>query len=276
MTHLTEEQLALHVYGDADDAASVEQHLAGCAECRAEFERWQTVLQAVQIETPELAAKYEQNAWEQVNARLTQMQTPRFARHEKRTKPTGLWSWVFASRGWAAAAAFAMLLLAAFGLGRWWEHRQTPGQIARNTTTVTNTATPVQVRERVLLVAVGEHLDRSQMMLIELANAPDGKTVDISREQQAAQRLLDDNRLYRQTATAVRDGQVADVLDQLERLLVDVAHSPSKISPAELDDIQRRIEAQGLLFKVRVLGTQVREREREARTPHQASGAPRA
>ena len=37
MKHLSEEQIVLHYYGDADDAAGIERHLAGCAECRDEF-----------------------------------------------------------------------------------------------------------------------------------------------------------------------------------------------------------------------------------------------
>ena len=59
-----------------------------------------------------------------------------------------------------------------------------------------------QVRERVLLVAVGDHLERSQMVLIELANAGAHTGVDISYEQKAAEDLLESNRLYRQTAAA--------------------------------------------------------------------------
>src|SRR5262249_57829685 len=95
-------------------------------------------------------------------------------------------------------------------------------------------------------------------------NTKTGRTVDISDEQRAARHLLAGNRLYRQTAAQVRDVQVADLLDELERLLVDLSHRPSTVSEREFDDIRRRIEAQGILFKVRVLGSQVRQREREA------------
>ena len=44
-----------------------------------------------------------------------------------------------------------------------------------------------------------------------------------------------------------------------------VATSPSAVSNAELQDLRRRIEARGILFKVKVMGSQVRERERAAR-----------
>ena len=72
------------------------------------------------------------------------------------------------------------------------------------------------------------------------------------------------NRLYRQTVVRAREPGTASVLDELERLLVDVAHRPSSLRPAELADMRRRIESRGLLFRVRVVGTQLREKEKEA------------
>ena len=52
--------------------------------------------------------------------------------------------------------------------------------------------------------AVGEHLGRSEMMLMELSNTSAqsgaGKMIDISAEQKRAEDLLEENRLYRQTA----------------------------------------------------------------------------
>ena len=119
------------------------------------------------------------------------------------------------------------------------------------------------VRERVLLVAVGDHLDRSQMVLAELSNAPDGKgKIDISGEQQIAQDLLDDNRLYLQTAHSTGDTAVASVLDDLERVLLEVANSPSSVTPEQFDQLRQEITDGGLVFKVRIVGSQVRQRER--------------
>jgi hypothetical protein len=51
------------------------------------------------------------------------------------------------------------------------------------------------------------------------------------------------------------------VLDELERNLLEVVHSPSQITAAQLDDVRRRIDAAALLFKVRVLGDELRQRE---------------
>jgi hypothetical protein len=122
-----------------------------------------------------------------------------------------------------------------------------------------------KVRERVLIMAVGEHLGRSEMILVELANAEPqsakGKQVNISSEQRRAEDLLEENRLYRQTAMEQGDAAVAGVLDELERVLLDVAHSPQHVTPAQLQGIRQRIEAGGILFKVRVVGKELQQRE---------------
>ena len=131
-----------------------------------------------------------------------------------------------------------------------------------------------RVRERILLVDLGEHLDRSQMVLVELVSAPlndpSGGNVDISLEQSRAEQLVSANRLYRQTALSTGDAAMASVLDELERVLVDIAASPSTVTQEDLDSVRRRIESKELLFKVRVVSSQVRDRQRAA-TRQQAS-----
>jgi hypothetical protein len=85
--------------------------------------------------------------------------------------------------------------------------------------------------------------------------------VDISQEQQRAEDLIGENRLYRQAALKSGDRAVSSVLDELERVLLDIAHSPSKLDSAEFEQIRQRIEAEGILFKIRVVGSNLRERE---------------
>jgi hypothetical protein len=109
---------------------------------------------------------------------------------------------------------------------------------------------------------VGEHLERSQMVLVELENTGAKGPVDISSEQERAEDLINENRLYRQAAMKSGDTAVSSVLDELERVLLEIAHSPSKVDSAELAQIRQRIEADGILFKIRVVGTNLRQREK--------------
>ena len=116
-----------------------------------------------------------------------------------------------------------------------------------------------QSGERILMVAVGDYLERSQMVLIELANASPRGPLDISAEQERAGDLVNEARLYRQTAAHTGDTAVASVLEELERVLVDITHAPSHLSPQELETIRSRLQAEGILFKIRVLGSNVRD-----------------
>jgi sensor domain CHASE-containing protein len=87
-------------------------------------------------------------------------------------------------------------------------------------------------------------------------------SLDVSAEREIAQNLVANSRLYRQTAASTGEAGVASVLDDLERVLVEVANGPATLSSKEVGELRQRIESKGILFKVRVLGSQVREREK--------------
>jgi hypothetical protein len=146
---------------------------------------------------------------------------------------------------WLAAAAMLVLVVSAFFAGRLW-HKPAPALADQG------------VRERVLLVAVGDHLERSQTVLAELVNtgAPKG-TLDISYERAAASDLVESNRLYRQTALASGDVATESLLDELEPVLLEIAHSPSEVSARQLQELRAQIEQRGILFKVKIFGSRV-------------------
>ena len=149
----------------------------------------------------------------------------------------------FRRRVWPRVVGFAALaaaLVLAFLLGRRFPAEPQP--------------LSAEVRERVLLVAVGEHLERSQMVLVELANAPAGEVLNVSAQRAVADELVTSGRLYREAAVRSGDPALAAVLEELERVLVEVAAGPDALQPADLEKLQQRIESRGLLFRVRVIG----------------------
>jgi hypothetical protein len=158
----------------------------------------------------------------------------------------------------ALAASVATLLIVAFIAGRF---SQTPQP---STTAVDADAS---VTERVLVIAVVDHLDRSQMVLLEVLNADVESASDLAAEQSRARELVAANRLYRQTAAQTGDGSTGDVLDELERTLIEIANTPADASKDELDALRARIAERGLLFKVRVVHSEMRERERLTSLP---------
>lgn len=242
MNHLTEKQLMLYYYREARDRSVIDSHLATCDSCRKNYEDLQDVLEAVNAPpVPKRMESYDVEVWRRIRPLL----------EERR----GIdWMVFFQPRRLAALSALATLLAITFLVGRFWSKREE------------RQAQPISAnaRDRILLIAVGDHLDRSQMVLLELVNARSDGIVDITSEQQRAEDLVASNRLYRQTAARTGDVGVASVLDELERILLEIARSPSKLNATELEEIQQRIESHGILFKVRVIDSQVRAKERES------------
>jgi hypothetical protein len=244
MSHPSEQDLVLCFYGDAEK--SVEQHIAQCSACAEEFARLRATLSAIDLPVPERTADYEAQLWSTLRPRLEEIAAPK--------RP--FWTEMLQPRRWITAAALATIIVASFLAGRYIPHKETTG-----IQQVVNKNAP-KGNDRVLLVAVGDHLDRTEMILVELENTRAEGKVDISAERDLAQNLVNENRLYRQTAERDKDPEIAGVLDQVERVLIDLAHRPDSVSGKELEDLQKQIEAQGVLFKVRVVDSQVKARSR--------------
>jgi len=245
--HLLEDDLVLHYYGEltGGDEARVVSHLAECRSCHDAYRRLQQVLlsvDAASLSGPELPEGFERTVWARLEPQLGRGQGGWFSR-------------LFATPGrlvWAAG--MLVLIVGAFFAGR----------LSPRPATSTVAASHDQVRERILLVDLGDHLDRSQRVLIELVSADGDKGADVVGERDRAEELVSANRLYRQTAAQTGDASVVDLLDQLERVLVEVAASPDRMTASELGEVQRRIEAGGLLFKVRVVSSDIEERRKAA------------
>ena len=258
--HLSEEDLILYHYGEwgGPSRAVVAEHMSVCGPCRSVYRDLQAVLAAADVvEVPARSEAYEAEVWQRLAPSLAAASPEgfwlRFVEHLRGCMwSPGIWAPI------GATAAVAVLVVSAFLAGRFWSGRQQP-QPQNAVQTVS-----AQGRDRVLLVAVGDHLERSQMVLVELVNTNPQRTVDISAERERATDLVAANRLYRLTAERSGESGVADVLDELERTLIEIANSPSKLSSPEFEDLRRRIEAQGILFKVRVVDSQIHARERKA------------
>ena len=145
-----------------------------------------------------------------------------------------------------------MIVVVAFLAGRYLRPPSTPPNISPP-----DTQANVQ---RGMLMAVGNHLERSQILLVEIMHTEPGNH-DISREQAKARDLLDSNRLYRASAQKTGDPSVGRTLDELERVLAEIANGPTETSAADLQRLQRQIESQGLLLKMRVIGSKVQHEE---------------
>jgi hypothetical protein len=232
MKHLSEEHLILHYYGETDAS----EHLDACAACSFELKRLKHTLDSLNAyEVPERGAGYEALLWQRM--------APEF-----RTRTVAWWR-----RPMVLAPLLSGLVVAAFFAGRISTTHRTPTLVAANSISDAG-------RQRILLVALGDHLERSQMVLVELANARPEDKAGIRLSQERAQDLVAENRLYRQTASQAGDEEFNALLDELGRVLTDIANGPSDLSSSELEQLQKRIESRGLIFKVRVVGNNLQQK----------------
>ncbi len=193
MSHLEEEALILHFYGEGEDPAAVEQHLAECSVCREQLAEIRRMLGAVPaVRVPDRSDAYGAQVW----GRLHPLGKP-------------------------AAPALA-----------------------------------ADTGDRILLAAVAEHLQRSQMLILEYVHSDRGPA-SAQRAQVWAESLVAANRLYRQVALAHREQAMASVLEELEPVLVEIEHSSSD-QPAET--LAERIQSKDVLFKIRVVEAQIDQR----------------
>jgi hypothetical protein len=246
-THFSHDEFVLAYYGEPGLGARRE-HLDACDECRTELARLAHVLdQVTPADMPEPGADYEARVWDRLSWRL---------RAERKRSTRHTWT------KWTAAAA---MLILAFSAGLLWNRRNNqPVNIAATNATQPSkivqpaAASTQQQRDRILLVVVGDHFDESERMLLELTNLTPKEGVDVSAERDRAEELLASNRLYRRTALDRGEDRVATLLDELEPVLMQIAHGPTQMTPEELRKVQKRVETKGLVFKLRVLRADVR------------------
>ena len=248
MKHYSDDDLTLYYYGEARRPADIERHLAECASCAATYRSIAGTLSAIVApEVPERGDLYGLEVWQRIRHQLPPQDTPWFS-----------WNRLMIA---TSAAALSLVVALAFVAGRMWSGRPAVPSITPEATVETSAAAGA-ARQRILAASVAEHLDRSDRVLTEIMNAPKGNAGrDISAEQRWADDLLAASRLYRQDAIATGEQSMASVLDELERSLIEIVHSPAQISDADLEQIRRRIDAAALLFKIRVLHDELRERE---------------
>jgi len=232
LRHLTDEELTLVYYRESMPTA--QEHLQGCFECQTNLARLADLLRPVHLYSPpEPGPDFEERVWSKLSLQLP----------KKRNWRLSLF------RPFVLAPALAGLLVLALAIGLVMQRRDRPSGIS------------ARAQARVLFNTLTDHLDRSQILLAEVANARPG-TDALKAAQGTARDLVDENRLLRLASNRTGDATRGALLEDLERILLSIANAPSNFSPDDLSDLQRRIDDEGLRFKVRVTNDDLRTEER--------------
>lgn len=235
MKHISDTDLILFHYDDGLDAALREriadalQHDRGVARRYAAL---QATLSSADLDPPPAApAQLADRVWMRLAPRIgasVRARSPRPARGVTRRH-----------RWLAGALAASVLLTVSFFAGR-------------------VSAPDPSGRDRIFNAYLVEHLDASQRALLTAVNSS-GDTL-VRGNAVLAQSLIANNRLYLAAATRHGDVRLAELLRQLEPVLIELAN------PGDGDDIQSRkglgefVERSDLLFQVRATEASLRAR----------------
>jgi hypothetical protein len=148
-----------------------------------------------------------------------------------------------------------VLVAGAFIAGRAWEHKQIRTTADANPTAIPQKATPPQ--QRLVVVVLSDHLERSERLLVELKHADAGSEEMVAPLRDEARSLLAANRVCRQNAEKDDDPALAAALARLDHLLAELANSQGGLNAAALARLQKEMNSGSLLFEVRVLRSRI-------------------
>ena len=87
----------------------------------------------------------------------------------------------------------------------------------------------------------------------------DSDAADLAAHRARARDLVNEDRLMRQVLAGDReDAGMLPLLDDIGRFVLEVANAPDRVDAAELRDLKQRMDSESLLFKVRIIETNLR------------------
>jgi hypothetical protein len=104
---------------------------------------------------------------------------------------------------------------------------------------------------RVLLTNVSSHIETSQRLLTLVSNGGGELSAELEPRRQMIEELISFNRLYRRIAVRSGDTMLANVLQQMESVLLEISHTKSS-DDAQWNKVRERLDGTDLLFKLKV------------------------
>jgi hypothetical protein len=240
-----ESDLLLLLYGDLDDAArrELEAHARTCASCASSLLSLKSVLDTVGSAHLKQRATVEfPGSWTSLRASLLL------------ASPSRGHAWW---KGAARAAAILLLAGASFAVGRLthpWQPSQAPAE--------RDAGARLDSAGRLALFSqrTNDYLDRSRMVLLELANG-DVQPGRLSLSQ-ASTTLLQENPEARRVAREVADRRLQELVAELETILGQIVQLHDAV---QADRIRTYVNNSGVLEQLEILSAQPHRLAQERR-----------
>lgn len=265
MQHLMVELLWDGVEHDVPER--LQTHIKGCDACRIAFQDMQ---HTVQLLPPSPDTELPEAYWEAFTQRVINE-----AAREKRSPSTvslmqqrlqTLWDRV-GNRQFFPRLGFALaLIFAGVFIGRMWDAPIDPRIMPDIEQASTEMIAPAQLTER-----TRRYLDRSSVLLLGLVNfdvgADDPAVIHMDRKRTMAAELVDEARVLRADLNAGREQQLAQLIEDLERILIQIANLEAREDVPSIELIQRGVDHGSLLLKINLEQMRLGDRAAEQSTP---------
>lgn len=232
---------------------ALERHLASCPSCDQVFhEMREAVRMASESAVPSLPDAY----WDTFYDRLVDRMQPasrernlRAASWLKRMRESLVVKMPFPAP--IARIGFAMaLVLAGVLVGRYWEMSTATDQ-AKGTE---GAVAPPASSEIQLTARTQRYLDRSNVLLLGLVNfdtaEDDPSAINLGRKKVVAAELVEEARLLKADLGAYRERQLVELVEDLERILLQIANLEAQHDLPSIEVIQRGVDRGSLLLKI--------------------------
>lgn len=223
-----------------DRRGSVETHVAGCADCRADLEGIRALLAALPGGTASPADERPASYWarfpENVEKQIRNLETAGAKVPRRRQEPARV---LFPVRPVFGTVGVLGLLVATFLV-------------------VSRTALPPVPAETAMVAAfapadtaVGDYFRRSKALLVGLTNIDvrEGSSIDLGAERRKSGELLEEARRLRQRPL---DPRSARVIDDMERIFLKAKNIDPGHPADDVSMLREGIERNNLLFRVRM------------------------
>lgn len=250
MRHAVVKKLLYDYLTDALPAAertAVEQHCASCKTCASRRDAMRDTLFIVARPGDSPADARPEEFWDAFAQRVESTIAGR-----RRAAPRPSWTGLLddiertIQLQWRTVAGFAgalTILAVAFALWRLTPPTTPPDRTDAGTIEPANTT--------LASTRVNQYLRKSKVLLVGLTNmeTPEGTSLDLTTERQVSRELIQEARYLRQQPLDTRS---AELIDQLERILIELANMEEQTDLPNVEMIRSGIHRENLLFKIRM------------------------
>lgn len=219
------------------------EHLQGCSGCQTYFEELRSLFSRAHPEPRNSPAEeFWSHLWEKTE------QSIRDFRYDKRAvflpqRPSHFnWNWK-----WQAAVAVLLLLLGGI-VGRFLFVPQHTEHYSLSPVRETD--------KKTLMRETAEYLEMSKILLLGFVNIDptreDLAGLDFSQEQRLSTRLVRQLPALHSRLEASREIQLANLLEDLEVILLQIANLEDAYDLSAIELIQTGVETRGILFKINI------------------------